>query len=63
MSENSYANFIVYPQGEARPVVVFDRLVDMMTEDQLVYLSGKIAAKMFDLANPPTGDKNGLDNP
>lgn len=49
--------YIVYPQGGARPVIQFDRLVDMLTKDQLTYLNALIATRMMG-ATVSTGEQN-----
>jgi len=60
--EMSTLKFIVYPQGGSRPVIHFDRLVDMLDADQLTYLNALIATRMMG-ATVSTGENNGLENP
>lgn len=41
-------NLVVYPQGPARCVIQLDQFVELLTDDQLVYLNGKLASKLID---------------
>ena len=54
------AEYIVYPQGGARPVVHFKSLVALLNKKQLIYLNGLIASRLI---SETTGEKNGLENP
>jgi hypothetical protein len=51
--------FIVYPLGSSRPVVEFDRLLDLLNYDQLVYLNGLIASRLM---SESTGENDDNEN-
>ena len=39
---------VVYPIGGSRPVIEFERLLELLDEDQMKFLLGKLAIKLVE---------------